>query len=194
MSVWIKYCGFCNSTDYSFAIALGIDAVGLICVPDTPRFVSDAELSKLGKMRRGKAKLVLVFQDADSSFVEQRIDLANPDMLQFHGQESAEFAESFNLPYIKATRDSSELHLLYPHQKAFAWMIDDPAFTGIQDELPGDRPIIVASGLDPTNIVERIEQCRPFGVDIARGIQRDDRHKDPLTMIKIEYLVRSQIQ
>lgn len=183
MRLWVKHCGFTKPEDIAHAAALKVDAIGIVCVPGSPRFVDEESLAQLARVPRDVSRLVLVFQDAETEFVRSMISIAQPELLQFHGTESPEFVEQFNLPYIMATRDLAALDLLKPHRRAFAWLIDHPLYDGsLSDYSP--VPIIIAGQLTCDNILQRVHMTRPFGVDVSRGIERVLREKDHEVMTK----------
>lgn len=190
MKTWIKLCGFCCEEDFGFAVELGVNAIGVICVPDTPRFVEPEELPTLAHLPRGHSQLVLVFQDASSEFVQACIEVAKPDILQFHGDESAFYCRSFGLPYIKATRDGRQLPKLLEHTFAHALLIDVPELIRPIHALQIQKPIILAGQLSPINVAATIRKYKPFGVDVSRGIELEPRKKDHLLMTQFVAAVR----
>ncbi|MBK8129811.1 MAG: phosphoribosylanthranilate isomerase [bacterium] len=191
MRVWLKFCGFCDPTDLSLAVALGVDAVGLVCVPDSPRGVSRRELAKLAAVPRGSSQLVLVFQNPSSDYVQECLAIVEPDVLQFHGDERPEFAESFDYVYIKAVRGRQQIGMFHAHTEADAWLIDDADYERNDLLQAAETPLILAGGLTPDNVQTRIRAVQPYGVDVARGIELEPRKKDPIKMIAFNHAVRS---
>ena len=194
MSTWIKYCGICRVEDFAFAVELGVNAVGVICVPNTPRFVDFEELRTLARLPRGHSQLVLVFQNASSEFVSACIEIANPDVLQFHGNESAFYCTSFGLPYIKATRDGQQIPKLLEHTNAHAILIDIPELMRPIHALQIQKPIIMAGQLNDANVAASIRKHKPFGVDVSRGIEMEPRIKDHMLMTQFAAAVRGAVK
>ncbi len=190
MKTWVKYCGICREEDFAFAVELGVSAIGVICVPDTPRFVEPEDLPTLARLPRGHSQLVFVFQNASSEFVHACIEIAKPDILQFHGDESAFYCRSFGLPYIKATRDGQQLPKLLEHTAAHALLIDIPELMRPIHALQIQKPIILAGQLSPDNVGATIRRFKPFGVDVSRGIELEPRKKDHLLMTQFIAAVR----
>ncbi|MBI5060618.1 phosphoribosylanthranilate isomerase [candidate division KSB1 bacterium] len=198
-ALWLKFCGIVRAEDLDTAVSLGVDAVGIIAVPHTPRAVSLAEAALLGDRPRGSSKLVVVFQDSDPGFIREYISAARPDLLQFHGRESSGFAESFSIPYIKAVRgeDSASFVLLAAHANSWAILIDNPAGADqLTSRLASDpqlagRRLVLAGGLNVSDLSDRVARLRPFGVDVSRGIEGSPRMKSEQKMIEFVHAARA---
>jgi len=104
--------------------------------------------------------------------------------LQFHGDEPAAFCESFGLPYVKALRvqkGSDFTAFAQEHEGAWALLLDayvpgQPGGTGHSFDWqywPRDtsRRLILAGGLRPDNVAAAVAVLRPFGVDVAGGVE-----------------------
>lgn len=194
--MWLKFCGITRAEDFQLATELGAHAIGIIIVPGTPRCVELAQLAKLTEIPRKGAQVVLVVQDQPHAEIAQAIRILRPDMLQFHGRESVEFASGFELPYIKAqrVRHDSDLEQLSPHASAWAWLVDrqpDAATRGFEPAAhhPQHR-IIEAGGLTPETVSERMRQVQPFGVDVSSGVESSPGIKDPSKMSQFAERVR----
>lgn len=191
MNVWLKFCGLCEVNDLAYAVALRAHAAGVIRVPSSPRNVNDDELAALAAYPRGTSKLVVVLQDPTEELVRESIGIALPDALQFHGSEPPEFCTKFGLPYIKAVRGREHISLLHVHDDATAWLIDDPEYMRNELLQASSPPLILAGGLNPENVRQRIHDVRPFGVDVARGIELHPRKKDPQKMLAFQRAIAS---
>ncbi len=196
--MWIKFCGLVRPDDLAYAVALGVDAVGVVAVPGTPRCVSLEEAELLSKVPRGSAVLTLVLQDPKPEYAANMIALVKPDLLQFHGSESPEFAEEFGLPHIKATRSLTETAIsqLTQHQAAFAWLVDAANSETSEDMmlhvsyLHPVRRFIIAGGLSCQNVSQKIQQLQPWGIDVSRGIEKTPREKDHQLMKEFVHAAR----
>jgi phosphoribosylanthranilate isomerase len=197
--LWLKFCGLVRPADFDHAISLGADAVGIIAVPSSPRFLALNEAAVLGARARGASKLTLVLQDPDSGFAREYIAATNPDLLQFHGAESEAEAAGHGLPYIKATRtlDAASLRLLRTHEAAWALMLDSPEVTAellaMLEASSASKPCrcILAGGLTVQNLAERLSAVTPFGIDVSRGIESSPRVKDQNKMTEFAHAVRA---
>ncbi|HHF7373283.1 phosphoribosylanthranilate isomerase [Legionella bozemanae] len=189
--VRVKMCGMTRSEDIAYAIKLGVDAIGLIFYPKSARCVSIEQAQVLLKDLPAFINSVAVLVNPEQDFVHRIIENLPIQLLQFHGDESAEFCQQFNKPFIKAIHcDSAE----YIHQAAQdfvtaqALLLDSPSETArggtgsvfdwkiIPKKI--DKPFILAGGLNEYNVREAIKLCRPYAVDLCSGIEASPGIKD----------------
>ena len=170
------------------ACSLGVDAVGFIFVPSSPRAVKIDDVHYLRGQTRGHCKKVAVFQNPDMSEVKRIADELEFDFLQFHGEESADEIEKLQHAYIKAFRIGSDFEVkrFMPFTNAHAWLLDStkdgPLVSAelvrrAMDLHPHGR-VILAGGLTVENLHSRLIECRPYGIDVARGIEEQPRIKN----------------
>lgn len=186
----IKVCGFTREADLDGALALGVDAVGFVLYPPSPRAVTVARAAELARHVPPFVTRVGLFVNEDAATVEQAAREAALDLLQFHGDESAEYCERFGLPWIKAVRVRPETDLLECADRfrgARALLLDawSEAWGGsgkrfdwslIPPSLP--MPLILSGGLDPDNVAEAVRNIRPSAVDVSSGVESAKGIKD----------------
>lgn len=192
--VRIKLCGFTRVEDIRVAVTAGADALGLVFYPSSKRNVSVEQAVELASEVPPFVSLVGLFVDAGSDFVHNVLNQVPLSLLQFHGNETAEFCESFNRPYIKAVRfqtgshddvNDANLQLLQAtmreHKKARGFLVDayHPELAGGSGETfnwaalenKTGQPIILAGGLSAGNVATAIEAVKPYAVDVSSGIE-----------------------
>jgi phosphoribosylanthranilate isomerase len=195
----IKICGITRPEDAQAAAAAGADAIGLNCVPASPRYV-DVLLAKglLAKLPP-LVTAVGVFMNAASSEVAATAGTLCLGTVQLHGDEPIEAVEALRpLAVLKAlaVRDESiygELTrwsatgvsgiLLDKPRTAQAsdpapmpWRLLTPE--AIQRECGRVAPILLAGGLTPDNVGQAVRTVRPYGVDVSSGVERGAGIKD----------------
>lgn len=119
------------------------------------------------------------------------LDRAALDLLQFHGEESADFCAQFGIPYIRAARVQAGMDLLQyalRFSTAKALLLDafvDGAHggTGVAFDwslIPGELPlpIIVSGGLHAGNVGNAIRALKPWAVDVSSGVEAEPGIKD----------------
>jgi phosphoribosylanthranilate isomerase len=133
---------------------------------------------------------VALFVNPDAAQVAQAIGRVRPALLQFHGEETAEFCGQFGVPYVKACRmrpGVDALEYLRPFSRAAAWLYDSyvPEYGGVGESfdwsllpLAGERPVILSGGLSADNVARAIRRVRPWGVDVSSGVESAKGVKD----------------
>ena len=192
MRVRIKICGITRTGDAAAAARLGVDAVGLVFYPKSPRHVSVEQAREIVAGLPAFVTVTALFLDPGREAVQQVLDKVRVELLQFHGVEPAEFCRSFGRPYIKAVPMGSQADLTeyaQRHAQAAALLLDSHAAgqkggTGVSFDwsaVPkvGGPPLILAGGLKPDNVATAIRIVQPYGVDVSSGVESAPGIKDP---------------
>ena len=194
--LWIKICGFCDTESALLAAELGADAIGLNFVARSKRRVSPALASRIAEPLRGRVELVGIVEAMTLAQAELLRNEFRLDRIQFHCPH--DIAEVRHLPSwaywavgVTGERDSANL-LHYPGDRLLVDTIANGVTGGtgkcfdwsLVQHAAQNRRIIVAGGLTPTNVASAIVRARPFGVDVAGGVEFAGRpgHKDPALM------------
>lgn len=181
----IKICGMTRIEDVHAAAAFGVDAIGIVMVPQSRRAVSVAQARALCRATPPLVTRIGLFMDAPEDVVRETIDQVGFDMLQFHGHETADYCASFGRPWIKAIPMAgvAGVHLtqqLSEYAEADALLLDGHApgelggsGTVIEAEaLPSlPRPWLLAGGLNTSNVTELVQRWRPDAVDVSSGVE-----------------------
>jgi phosphoribosylanthranilate isomerase len=190
---YVKICGITSVEDALLAARAGADALGLNFVPASKRVIDIATAAHISDAVGGTVELVGVVANRSVPELEELRAATGIRWLQLHGAEAPE-----------------ELELLLPTAfKAVA--IESPADVALADEYGGDRllvdakingelggtgqrfdwslavplakrrDLIVAGGLTPETVGDALRVLRPFGVDVASGVEApgNRRAKDP---------------
>lgn len=185
MRTRIKLCGFTRAEDALEAAKLGVDAIGLVFYPPSPRNVGIEQARAIVDVMPAFVTIVALFVDAEARVVEEIID-ALPEIgcLQFHGEESPKYCRQFDRPYIKAVRvreNTDFSGLCAEYQDAGGLLLDsyDPMTMGgtgqcidwslMPDAL--DMPLILAGGLDENTVGKAINRFHPYAVDASSGVE-----------------------
>ena len=189
MRTRIKICGIKEPEHARVAVEAGADAIGLVFYPPSPRYLSVERAREIRDALPPFVQTVALFVNTDAALVSQVIGRVHPSMLQFHGEEGAEFCEQFGLPFVKACRVKegvSALEYLRPFSRAAAWLFDShvPEYGGVGESfdwslVPStDKPAILSGGLSRANVAEAIRRVRPWGVDVSSGVESAKGIKD----------------
>jgi phosphoribosylanthranilate isomerase len=181
----IKICGITNAGDAAAAIDAGANAIGFNFYPRSPRYI-DPERAAAIPSRDGVLR-VGVFVNAGRAAVEQIGEIAALDVAQLHGDESATQYPS-GMSVWKAARVSAGFDFSpYRSCPADALVLDGPAealYGGSGRTFDwklaagAPKPVILAGGLDGTNVRQAIAAAHPWGVDACSRIESTPGKKD----------------
>jgi phosphoribosylanthranilate isomerase len=191
----IKFCGITRPDDARLAAELGVDALGLVFTPRSRRRVELATAAAIRRALPPFVAAVALFMDDEPGWIAQVIDAVQPDLLQFHGSETAEFTGAFARPYLKAVPMASVGDVAAyaaQHPAAAGFLLDSHA-TGTAGgsgaafdwtRVPRDfgRPLLLAGGLDAHNVAQAIALARPYAVDVSSGVEAAPGVKDAAKM------------
>ncbi len=190
MRTRVKICGITRAQDAEVAARAGADAIGLVFYPASPRYLSAERAVEIRDALPPFVQTVALFVNPDAAQVAQAIGRVRPALLQFHGEETAEFCGQFGVPYVKACRirpGVDALEYLRPFSRAAAWLYDSyvPEYGGVGESfdwsllpLAGERPVILSGGLSADNVARAIRRVRPWGVDVSSGVESAKGVKD----------------
>lgn len=190
MRTRIKICGITRIEDALCAVDAGVDAIGLVFYPPSPRYLPLAAAAELIAQLPPFVSTVGLLVNADPGLMHEVATLGL-HLLQFHGDEPASSCEMAGRPYIKAVRMAPGIDLdseiaRYPDATAILVDSHDPNLYGGTGHafdwtlLPhaAARPLILAGGLNPDNVAAAIQQVAPYAVDVSGGVERVKGVKD----------------
>lgn len=191
----VKFCGITRPEDAAAAATMGVDAIGLVFVSRSSRFVDLQRAADICRAVPPLVQIVGLFMDADAAFVQATFAAVPLDLLQFHGAESPEYCASFGPSYVKALAmgDGLDVELAAERYAQARGVLLDAHRSGEQggsgvrfdwSMIPVHLAprIILAGGLAPDNVAEAIRQVRPFAVDVSSGIESAPGIKCPRRM------------
>lgn len=189
--VRIKVCGITNVDDAHAVVSAGAHAIGLVFYPASPRAVEVDQAALIARAAGPFVSVTGLFVNADMQLVKDVLAQVPLQLLQFHGDETAEYCASFNRPYIKALRMQPGLDVVaamadYPDAVGFLLDAYRPGVPGGTGEtfdwgrVPANSqvPIILAGGLTPANVAEAILKTGIYGVDVSGGVESAPGKKD----------------
>ncbi|MGA0242384.1 MAG: phosphoribosylanthranilate isomerase [Candidatus Marinamargulisbacteria bacterium] len=189
----IKLCGMTNRDDALNAIALGVDAIGFIFYPHSPRFIPPEKVETF-------MLDIPPFIHTIGVFVNESVDAINDisarcklSGIQLHGHEAPEFCTAFSLPTIKsiAIKDEDDIKKIPQYKGCVSGVLLD---TKVENVYGGtgktfdwglalaakeyDVPLILSGGITPQNSEKAIKMVSPYGVDICSGVEKEPGKKD----------------
>ena len=191
--VRVKICGITNSADALMAVDAGANLLGFNFYERSPRQVAPDEAAKIRAELPKKVKAVGIFVNALVADVVALQKMLKLDAVQLHGDESpktvAELAP--DVPVIKAFRvePGFPLDTLEEYPQAFAFLLDaaqEGQYGGTGRTTDWDvarraalsSRIILAGGLKVENVAAAVRIVRPYGIDVASGVESRPGKKD----------------
>jgi len=201
--VEIKICGMTQEDDVRRADELGVDYVGFVLYPGSPRHVSAAQLVRLVDRVRPACRIIGVFVNETRQTVEKVAADARLFAVQVHGDERPGDFAGMKLPLWRAVRLSGGS----ASGNEDGWVAEryvlDTAVsgsyggTGVKGnwvaaaEFSRIHRTMLAGGLQSGNVADAIRTVRPFGVDVASGVESKPGCKDHAEMEKFVRVVRA---
>ena len=193
----VKICGIKTVTDALDAMEAGADLIGFNFYPKSPRYI-DVGICRdiMSVMRRyGHITYVGVFVNASVEEIRATIKTCGLSLAQLHGDETSQMLSALNGKAFKAFRGVPDAERLngFGRNDAPALLVDASVKgayggTGVTAdwngaaELAKKYQLLLAGGLTPENVAEAIRQVKPWGVDVASGVESAPGEKDPSKM------------
>ncbi|MAH73976.1 MAG: N-(5'-phosphoribosyl)anthranilate isomerase [Cellvibrionales bacterium TMED49] len=192
MSVKVKICGITTPKQAEEAQIAGADAIGIVLHESSVRHVEFQLAKDIISTVNSEVMSIVLVVNASPKDIYRTIEHLNPNFLQFHGDESPEFCNQFNFPFIRAIRMRRNLNLVsaiksYQALGGFlfdAWDAKLYGGTGVRfdwSRLPRERnfPLTLAGGLTCENVQHAITAAQPDMVDVSGGVESSPGIKDP---------------
>ena len=189
----IKICGITNLADAKAAIDAGANSLGFNFYEKSLRRISTADAAQIRSTLPQEIEAVGVFVNAKPADINSLRAFVRFDAAQLHGDETPNIVSrvASSLPVIKAFRvDSSfSMSMFDQFPDVFAFLLDGARAgqyggTGQTTDwdfarrAAADRRIILSGGLKIENVAEAIRLVRPYGVDVASGLETKPGKKD----------------
>lgn len=199
-SVRVKICGLTKEEDLAVAVAAGADAIGfLVGVPSSPRNLTIERAKTLIGQVPVFVDRVVVTTPKSIQWLFEVCEILNPSSLQIHGKEQLDFSrvqESIKdtrlIKTVYVTRDALQEKAIEDMKTFDAILLDsfskgkyggtgkvhDWTLSRQIKERIAPVPVILAGGLNPTNVKEAILAVEPYAVDVASGVEAKPGIKD----------------
>ena len=189
--MFVKICGVTSEEDALLAVAMGADAIGFVFAP-SPRQIAPQKAADIVKRLPTEIVTVGVFRDESRQRVVDTIHHTKLRAAQLHGRETP--ADSHWIrqrvrlvikafaagdPELDAADEYGADAILIDSAtpgsgEVFDWSLAEGA--------PSNRRVILAGGLTPANVADAVRVVRPWGVDVAGGVETAPGRKDATKM------------
>jgi phosphoribosylanthranilate isomerase len=187
MTVRVKICGITRVEDAHAAIAAGADMIGLNFYAKSPRCIDIERAREIRAAVGARAAVIGVFVNAERAYIDERIRVAELDMIQFSGDEDVAAIAGWPVPSIVARRlkQGDVPSVTTPRGDYVLFDAFDAQLhggTGMRIALEQLRAFdlsraFVAGGLNPDNVAE-VAALKPYAVDCASGVESAPGVKD----------------
>jgi len=185
MMTKIKICGIKIIPNAIAAIEAGADYLGFNFYPKSVRFIevdACAKITSVLKREHPEIQLVGVFVNSPVEEIKHILETCSLDLAQLHGDETLEMLNALNGKAFKAFREVPNKVNGFAREMAPALLVDAAVKgayggTGVRAdwsaaaELAKRYPLLLAGGLTPENVAEAVRQVKPWGVDVASGVE-----------------------
>jgi len=187
MNAVVKICGIRTVESAQAAVAAGADYLGLNFSPSSKRLVDPKVAKDIVTDSFVDLPIVGIFQNAQISYVNELVELLELDYVQLHGQENMDYIRQMKTKVIKVVDLSKDKSLDQVISDLQTYTVDyfliDREVQGIGEIVDLEKasiiaekyPVFFAGGLNSENVGDIIRTVRPYGVDVASGIETDGK-------------------
>ena len=181
----VKICGLKTVEHVETAVQYGVDFVGFVFAP-SKRNITKEEAICLARHVPESVKKVGVFVNEDPTVIQEIAKAVPLDYIQYHGDETNTFIQQIGLPSIKAFSIHNEIDV----KQAATYDVDFYLFDAPGTDYRGGsghtfdwsllktasiplQKVILAGGLNATNVAQAISVVSPAAVDVSSGVEID---------------------
>jgi phosphoribosylanthranilate isomerase len=201
----IKICGIKKLSDALAAMDAGADLIGFNFYPKSPRYVEVGLCRGIMSVMRtcgGHIRYVGVFVNASVGEIHATMETCGLSLAQLHGDETPELLQELDGRGFKAFRGVPENIDRFAGKRVPAFLLDASvkgvyggsgvtADWSMATELAKSHPLLLAGGLTPENVADAVRQVKPWGVDVASGVESEPGRKDAAKMAAFVHAVKT---
>jgi len=195
MRIKIKICGLKSPENIKVLAELPVDMIGLIFYEKSPRYVENSDAEKINALEL-KISKVGVFVDASFDYILEKIERFQLQLVQLHGNESAEFCDGLkkkNIPVIKAfqIKTAEDLQICRLYDGCCDYFLFDTPTTkyggsgnkfdwDLLSTYQGETPFFLSGGitLDDAEVIKRLDMPKLYAVDLNSRFELSAGIKD----------------
>jgi phosphoribosylanthranilate isomerase len=198
----IKFCGMTRGQDVATAVELGVDAVGFVLWPGSPRHITLERAAEIIATMPAAVTTVGVFVRPSRDDIARAVD-AGIRVAQIHAGDTAAASHSNCEVWIAASLKDDDVTPPVDSEQTVLLDAHDPERHGGTGRtidwtraahVAARRRVMLAGGLTPANVAAAVRDVRPFGVDVASGIEDTPGIKNALAMQAFVAAVREADQ
>lgn len=203
MPVRIKICGLTSVANAIACVDVGADAIGLNFWPKSKRRCGLDEATRIAEAVGARARVVAVFVDASREEIEAVRARTGIEWAQLHGREPPVLLDALLPRAYKAVHPTDAASLEDAIRYGGEELLVDASLPGVPGgtgrtcdwelaaRLACARRVWLAGGLGPDNVADAVRTVRPYGVDVASGVERAPGDKDVALVARLVEAVRA---
>lgn len=190
--MFVKICGITNEEDALLAVALGADCIGFNFVPGSPRRITPGVAEAIVRRLPHGTVTVGVFKNESPETIVTTVTQAGLSGAQLHGREPISEVRWIRkrLPFVIQAFAADDTHLSTAGSSPADMILLDAATPGsghvfdwrLASNAPAGVRLMIAGGLNPDNVADAVAQLKPYGVDVATGVESSPGKKDARKM------------
>ncbi len=203
MRTRVKVCGITRAQDAAAAAGLGVDALGFVFYPASPRYIAPHAAAEIIHGLSPFVSAVGLFVNPTQDEIDAVLDICPLDVLQLHGDEKPAFCAAQQRRVIKAVAIREPADVLRISAFDCPVLLDAKAPPGVYGgtgeafdwelvrEAEHHHPLILAGGLDGDNVGRALAVRQWQAVDVSSGVESSPGIKEYKKMQRFMAAVRS---
>ena len=196
MTIWVKICGLTTREAVEAAVAAGADAVGFVFAPSKRQVTATQAVQLVQGLPRRIPRVAVMLHPTQSQLDEVWAEF-RPDVLQTDAEDLQTLKIPAGLSVMPVVRNAVRLKP-DPHRNHPRLLFEGPV-SGVGStadwhsaaQLARTTELVLAGGLNATNVADAIAAVRPFGVDVSSGVEASPGIKDPARIHEFVRLARA---
>ena len=191
--MWIKICGMTTPQAVAAALEARVDAIGFVFA-DSPRQLTLEDAVALAAPARGRIRCVAVTRHPSQRYLDDVLAVFNPDVLQTDVEDLRDLLLPKQLELLPVYRGREAPQNKLPARLLFEGLTSGsgtPCDWTTAQRVARRTQLVLAGGLDATNVAEAINTVRPFGVDVSSGVEERPGVKSPDEVARFAAAARS---
>lgn len=194
--MWIKICGMTTPEAVAAALAARVDAIGFVFT-DSPRQLTLEDAVALAAPARGRVRCVAVTRHPSQRHLDDVLAVFRPDVLQTDTDDLRVLKLPKQLELLPVYRAWEGPNTRLPARLLFEGPTSGsgvPCDWTIAQRMARRTQLVLAGGLDASNVATAIGAVRPFGVDVSSGVEERPGVKSPAEVARFAAAARGAFE
>jgi phosphoribosylanthranilate isomerase len=193
MTLWIKICGMTTPEAIEACLDAKVDAIGFVFAQSV-RQVTPEKAASLAAPARGRVLCAAVTRHPTQQAIDEIIEVFQPDLLQTDAEDMTGLRVPSQLRLLPVFRQRLGDEQSVPARLLFEGPVSGsgkPSDWVTASQLARKTELILAGGLNATNVAAAVTEVRPFGVDVSSGVEERPGIKSQIAIARFVSAARS---